>query len=371
MKKKKTNTAQKYTEYREKVASFIAKSSYLFLGILAIALMAVGIFLAVIGFNPDYDHTVTYTDSSRIDYKVYLKPNKFFETPYLPADRTYITNLIDYLDTDITYNLSLDHAANIDYTYNFVAIISAAKVKSGPAAGGEYWTKTYQLTEPKSARVEDTSSLSINQKLKIDYNKYNRILADFKSQFSLVATGNLKIAMVFDGTISSDELGDPIAIEYNEINLNIPLTEQSVEAVVTGTSSDPHQHFITNHVRGDNFSYGLLRVVAIILITIAVLFGIAAFRKYREKQADHRFEITVKRLLNTYDSVIVEVDKQPKLTGINVLTVNDFDELLDVYNSIHMPISYYRDPIGAHFVIISEHMAWRYSILLRDFKKKK
>ena len=252
-----------------------------------------------------------------------------------------------------------------------MATISAAKVKSGPEAGGEYWTKTYQLTEPKSAKIEDTSSLSISQNLKIDYDEYNRILSDFKSQFSLVATGNLKIAMQFDGTISSDELSDPIVVEYEEINLNIPLTEQSVEAVVTGTSSEPHQHFVTNRISGDNIGYALLRVAGIILIVIAVFFGVEAIRKYREKQADHRFDLTVKRLLNTYDSVIVEVDKQPKLTGINVLTVNDFDELLDVYNSIHMPISYYRDTIGAHFVIISEHMAWRYSILLRDFKKKK
>ena len=367
----KKTVGESYNKTKESVSSFLARSNFIIVSVIALAFALVGVFLAVIGFNPDYDSTVTYTNSSNIDYKVCLKPNKFFETQCPKAD-TYITNLIDHLDLGFNYNLSLDRTVDIEYTYNFVATISASKTKNmGAGTGGEYWSKTYQLTEPKTIRIEDTSSLNISQNVKVNYDEYNRILADFKSQFSLAATGNLKIAMQFDGTVFSKELSDPITLEYEEINLNIPLTEQSVEASITGTNSDPHQHTVTNHILGDNFGYGLLRVLAIILIIIAVLLAVLAVRKYREQQSSRRFEITVKRLLNTYDSVIVEVDKQPKLSGINVLTVNDFDELLDVYNSIHMPISYYRDAIGAHFVIISEHMAWRYSILLRDFKKKK
>ena len=339
MKKKQKKVTKKELNFLKK----FTRTSYIVYAVVAAVLLVVGGFTTMAGFNPGHDYKMRYTDTGRIDYKVYLKENSFFKDPYLSSrTKTFITNLIDYLDLDFNYGLDFDDPVNIDYNYHFVA-----------------------------SKQENTRNLSISENLKINYDEYNKFLSDFKTSTRVAATGNLKISLVFDGSIYSDAIGEPTTLEYEEVYFNIPLAESSVEATVTGNSSEPREHFITRHIDQNIVYSAILRTVGILMIIAGVLVAAVAVRDYRDKQSDKRFENTVKHLLNTYDSVIVEVDKQPKLTGMNVLTVNDFDELLDVYNSIHMPVSYYRDNIGAHFIVISEHMAWRYSILERDFKKKK
>ncbi len=350
------------------------KLNYIIFAVSAIFLLVLGGFAMMAGFNPGYDHSINYSAGGNIDYKVYLKENNLFKEPFLKPGMSYVTNLIDYLDVDFTYNLNFDDPVNLEYNYHFVATVTADKTRSGASStsgNGEFLTRTYNLTDIISGRQDDTRNLSLSKHLKINYDEYNKFLSEFKASTRVAATGNLKVALVFDGTAYSEEIGEPVAIEYEEVYFNIPLAESSVEATITGTSSEPHTHTISRHIEPNLVLSIFLRTIGTMMLIAGVFVTIIAIRDYRDQQSDKRFENTVKHLLNTYDSVIVEVDKQPKLTGINVLTVNDFDELLDVYNSIHMPVSYYRDNVGAHFVVISEHMAWRYSILERDFRKKK
>jgi hypothetical protein len=50
---------------------------------------------------------VTFNETSNIDYKVYLKDNKFFEDSYLEANKQYIASLIDYISAKFNYKLNL------------------------------------------------------------------------------------------------------------------------------------------------------------------------------------------------------------------------------------------------------------------------
>ena len=51
---------------------------------------------------------IGYQENNSINYKVYLKENHYFETPYLEENGWYITNLIDYLDIDYRYIISFE-----------------------------------------------------------------------------------------------------------------------------------------------------------------------------------------------------------------------------------------------------------------------
>ena len=44
-----------------------------------------------------------YEEKSNLDYKVYLKENQFYDTPYLPKDKKYISALINYIDSSFSY----------------------------------------------------------------------------------------------------------------------------------------------------------------------------------------------------------------------------------------------------------------------------
>ncbi len=340
--------------------------------ILATILLIAGSLLTILGFDTREFVTINYSDQSTIDYKVYLKENRFFDTPYLPAGRTYITNLIDYLDIDMSYSLNFDDAVDLNYSYYYVATISAAKDTGTASANkGEYWSKTYNLTNATTQSATDTHSLSVGQNLKVNYADYNQILSDFKSTYSLAATGTLKIAMVLDGEITSAKFDEALPFEYSEVYLSIPLTEQSVEASVVGSTSDTQSHSASKEVNKDNFLYLALRILGIIMIIASVLGFAFAWLTRKQKTSSARYNDAVKHLIGSYDSIIVEVNERPKTAGLNVLTVNRFDELLDVYNSIHLPISCYRGDKKTEFIIVGEHMAWEYSVKTTDFTKRK
>ena len=340
--------------------------------ITACLLMIFGVFATIFGFNTKKIVSINYSDQGTIDYRVYLKENRFFDTPYLPAGRTYITNLINYLDVDMNYELYFDEPVNVNYSYYYVATISAAKNSNTPTANkNEYWSKDYNLTEQVDKTLSDARNIGISQNLKIDYNKYNQILSDFKSTYSLSATGTLKVAMVLNGEIVSSKFDSPIPLEYNEVYLSIPLTEQSVEASVVGSTGEMQSHSNTHEQNNDCFGYLVLRILGILAIVISILACTYAWLVRKRKTNAQRYDNTVKHLIGSYDSIVVEVNERPKTAGLNVLTVNRFDELLDVYNSIHLPISCYRDGKTTEFVIVGEHMAWKYSVSTADFKKRK
>ena len=331
-------------------------------------MLILGELLIIAGIKHGEDISINYEEKSAIDYRVYLKPNKFFETSFLPAGRTYITSLIDYLDIDYTYGFEFDAPVSGDYSYYFVATLSADRITNSASTGGNYWSRDYALTEPISGKIDNARTLNLDYNLKVDYEKYNKILSEFKATYSLAAEGTLKVAMVIKGEVANEKLDDPIALDTN-LSLSVPLTEQSIE-VSAATDTTENQHNITSHIDGDSPSYLTMRIVGVVACAGAIALAIVAFCLRKKLKHASRYEDKIKKILSDYDSVIVDVDQQPKLTGVNVLTVNDFDELLDVYNSIHLPISYYRDSKSANFIIINEKMAWRYTIVAKDFDEE-
>jgi len=67
--------------------------------------------------NALYDISLELKESSNLDYKVYLKENDFYDTPYLTKDMAYIASLIDTINIDFNYLFSIDTISNMDFSY--------------------------------------------------------------------------------------------------------------------------------------------------------------------------------------------------------------------------------------------------------------
>ena len=83
----------------------------------------------------------------------------------------------------------------------------------------------------------------------------------------------------------------------------------------------------------------------------------------------HPYEENIRKLLSAYDGIIVELSHAPVFKNTAVSDVEEFDELLDVYNSVHLPINYYKSKHASYFVIIGEKSSWRYIVSESDYKK--
>ena len=99
--------------------------------------------------NSNKEIIFSSTGDNAVDYRVFLKENDFFEEPFIGAGKTYITSLIDHIDVDFKYVENFSEEASGEFTYYLKAIISADKTEN--AKDNEiFWTKEYQLTEPKT-----------------------------------------------------------------------------------------------------------------------------------------------------------------------------------------------------------------------------
>ena len=71
--------------------------------------------------TPDQEQLVlNYNSNTNLDYKVYLKPNKFYERSYLDKDKKYISNIIKCITPSFNYEIHADKNIDFNYKYNHV-----------------------------------------------------------------------------------------------------------------------------------------------------------------------------------------------------------------------------------------------------------
>ena len=90
----------KRAEYREK------RKKLIFIQIIAIIVLAV-LSITFIGvyYAMNKAYYINYNETGNVDYKVYLKQNDYFDSPYLDDGLSYVASLIDHVETDFTYSM--------------------------------------------------------------------------------------------------------------------------------------------------------------------------------------------------------------------------------------------------------------------------
>ncbi len=322
-------------------------------GIVLFSLM--DIYLYKNGYFEEKKITLKYNESGPdVDYKVYLKENDFFDKKYLTKEdnKTFITSLIDYINIEYNYVMQFDTKVNANYKYYIVATLEANKNNSE----SNYWSKDYRITDEKSYELKNINEYVIHNNVDVDYNKYNGILGSFKKTLNLNgSSGVLKVYMVINSEVSGNGIETPI--ESKLLLVKLPLTEMTIDASVETLPSDNVKEISkvidSNRVQIMK-SIGYIYVGAVIVCIILLI-----YISNRKKNAN-RYESELKKILNTYDSIIVNVKKLPDLTGYKVIDVLNFNELLDAHGEVRMPINYYRDEYRSFFILLNDKTAWRF-----------
>lgn len=323
-----------------------------------------GMFLCVLGFSPANGADLVQKSDNSVSYSVKLKKNDYFEKDILPAGGKYISNLIEYFNISYKYSTKFSRPVSGVYNYKIVATISADENKN--KGSSSYWSRDYELYESDAHEFEDVNHIDLSRDIQIGYDKYNNILRSFKNQYALSAVGKLKVSLIVTGSVTSKDFKGKTPIQ-SEMSLSAPLTQQAVEVSVN-TDAKNSEKVIASAPRMDETILLTCRVIGLFLIAAAILSGIASRYVGRIKEASTEYEINVNKLLSSYDSIIVNLKSIPNMSGLKVSEVDDFDELLDVYNSVHMPINYYAYKNSSTFIIIDNGMAWKFVVRLSDYK---
>ncbi len=329
----------------------------------------IGCFLIKYSHNINKEVSVNYTEKSDVDYKVYLKENSFFETPYLEKNKTYIASLIDYILIDYNYTFNVDKNVKGTYSYYIKGTVSANKNNSKDT----YWSKDYILSEKQTKNYNNTKEINIKSQSKINYQVYNDLLNDFKSQYGVSMDGVLNVSLVIENIIQTDVVDRQIKKDSN-IELNIPLTTLTVEVPIATNDVDNKGVLISDTVKQEVTYYTIMKYLGYLSIVISALFlTYLLYTIYLISKCENKYNKTLKKILKTYDNIIVNTNTLPNLDSLDVISVTSFDELIDAHGEVRKPINYILQSDCSTFILINDGMAWRYDLKkepLRYRKKK-
>lgn len=106
---------------------------------------------------------------------------------------------------------------------------------------------------------------------------------------------------------------------------------------------------------------------SILFFTIAFVMIIVLISSLTASKNDIEiYEKTIKKILNTYDSILVRSNTVPSLDGKNIISVLSIDDLIDAQLEIRKPICYVKQIESTSFVLLDEKEAYVHTIKLYE-----
>ena len=320
-----------------------------------IIIFVLAIIFFCLGFKKCSYNDCVFVENNSIDYKVYLKENAYFETPYIEMNKTYITSLIDYIDANYKYNINFENKVSGTINYQIVAEIKADKAGNEV---GNYWTKKYELTELETVDIKNETEYSIDLKNKIGYNEYNETLNSFIKEYNLQAESNLKVALVITGNVKQDKNKDEIVID-SEVSLNMPLSQKAIEGKIN-IENDCKKTVTQSQKRVAKFRE-IFKPIFFIDIFVLFCYVYQYMQDLKKSNCRMGYREKLRKITNNYDDILIRVN------NINIenyvrMDVKSFEDLINVYNSKREPINVWTSYEKAIFFIVNNGTCYIYTI---------
>ena len=282
---------------------------------------------------------INYKVNSDIDYKVYLKANNFYDTPYLEKGMVYVASLIDNLDIDYRYNFYVDKKSDIDFNYQ----VKAKLVIASQLNNNIFYEKEYDITEEKTNEIIDQNSYVIAENIKIDYGYYNNLANGFRSAYAVNTNSYLEVYLVVNE--KAKESNTYNLENESKVILTVPLSMQELNITLNNKNINEEKELVIEHKEGLNSPYSIAIIVILVLLIVFVGYGLVK-KVLILFSNDSKYDSYVKKILNGYDRIIVTVKTLPNFDNYNIIKVADFQELVDVRDNLKTPINYF---------VITEH----------------
>ena len=333
------------------------------------------IFYAIIAFAFLFLHSYTnkdvyikYNETSDIDYKVYLKDNEFFDEEYLGPNRSYIASLIDYVDTAFYYKISLQDE-NADFKYSYL-IESEVNVKEKNGTTSLYNYKEVLLNEIVKYS-ENKSDAYINEKVRINYNKYNDLIKNFLNTYDLDnTTSTLTIRMYVNILGSCEDLDN----KNNEsvMSIEIPLTTKTMNIEMSNDLIETEDNIMA--CSSSNFKTIVFLLLGILMSVLTVII-ISLLIRYIvvTRTAEDIYQKELKKILNNYHSYIQKINNQFNLSMYQKLKVDTFTDMLEIRDTLQQPILMVENnnKDGVYFIIPSNtKILYTYCLKVSDIKNQ-
>ena len=297
--------------------------------IIAVAIIATYFLLTKNEYNK-------YTEKAKVDYKVNLKENEFYENDYVEDKTSAVASLINNIEAEFKYSLDLEQ--DQEYTYSY-KIVAKTNVKENSKSNSIYETTEELLN--KEVQEGSSKNLEISEMLTIDYNEYNEKINKFISIYKLDnTTSTLDLEMYVYVTNKYD--GTQINKESKVMTLDIPLTTKTVDISINSNVIEDKGKILVKKSEYENNTYVL--VTGSILLVVGIVIFIK-FIKYLldTRSAETMYDQEMRRILFNYKSYIQKTNNEIDFNNYKVIQIDTFNEILGMRDTVQAPILMYTE----------------------------
>lgn len=327
--KKEKNTSRKkiYISYELRVILF---------GILFVALFGASYILVMKSISFNESKTTSYSDNGNIDYKVYLKPNDFYEQQYLGKNLVYVTSLIKNITADFSYQIQLSDAHDVELNYSIIGTLQI----SDSTGSNVYYTKEYMLLKNNRVKIDNKNNYNLSESISVDYDYYNNLANKFKSSYGLDASSSFVINFKVNKVISGMNVN-----ETNNMTMTIPLSQRAINI-----SSDSAALNSTKNITSQS-GYSLDNKLFVAIAAVLFICSVAALLRFLELVflifgSKSEYDKYIDKVFKEYDRLIVQTKTMPRFDDKNIIKIEKFEELLDARDTLKQPIMYFN--ISSH-----------------------
>lgn len=335
--------------------------------IISTLFLILGLIICLIkAFEYTEKEEIVYRETSTVNYKVYLKDNNFYETPYLEDGMAYVASLIDKIHINYDYSLTSSTKSNIDVDYKIVAKLIIGSQNNSKV----FFEKEYDLTDSIKDKMIDTDIYHINREAIIDYNYYNDLANEFRASYAVNTISNLEVQLIVEE--KNSENNNHKMNNRSVTSLTIPLSEQEISIAMKEKQVNDVKTLVEEakyYIKSKEFYTISIVLLALVLTQIALITRYF-IRKHRKLT---KYDKYINRLLNGYDRIIVNVQTPHNKDMYEIIHVNDFQELIDVRDNTKEHINYH--VIEKHkkceFYVTNDKDLYLYEVNSTDFDRKK
>ena len=315
------------------------------------------------------DYKMHYSETSNLDYKVYLKKNSFYTEQYLGKDQMYIASLIDYINTDFDYTFTSDENIGLEYNYYIEDAVQVNDVN-----GTKIFEKKENILNNKRFKSVNNNTFKVDENIKINYTKYNNIAKDFINEYGITADSKLVVSLYVNLQGEHAEFDEKI--NNNAVmKLEVPLTNKMVKVGMDydlSNSADAvlqYRSTVINNPVIFNITI-VLAVLDILAIVVIVLILI------KQRDPSVKYDKRLKYLIREYREYLTETaiteraEDLMQTRSLRIEMVKTFEGLITIANRNNKEILFHEERPGeeAIFYILTDRTGYIYILRAIDMK---
>lgn len=298
--------------------------------------------------NIKIEEEIKYTEKGGVDYKVYLSDKKYYNKEFLGEGMQYISSIIDYVDLNYNYSNTFD----IKDTFNITKRVDADLKIVDPDDSDKV---IYQKKESLKQETTTSDSVNVTDKIKLDYQKYNKLANEFKSSYGISAKSNLVVTYTIDYSGKNSNIRQSKAI-----TVEVPLSEQMINITKSNAIYNNSSYIVESSQSLANKVMFILSILFIVLDVILV--GLLIHMISMRIKSESKYDRFIAKILRDNDSYITIAKDEYVSKDKSVVKIDSFKELMDVRNNIDKPIIYTKVDHNTSKFVIADNEVYEYTV---------